>query len=376
MYVYLDNAATTPLDPEVRTAMLPYMEGPYGNPSSLHAYGRAAKVAVERSRKTVADLLHVTPSEIFFTSGGTEGNNLAIRGTLEKLGIAHVITSPIEHLAVLEPLQNLAKKQNIQIHYVDLDAKGRINYTHLEELLKQYQPALVSLMHGNNELGNLNNLFEIGDLCRKYQAIFHTDAVQTLGHHALDLSQLPVDILVGSAHKFHGPKGIGFVYINNRISIHPQILGGAQERAMRAGTENVPAIVGLSQALVIAYRNMDANRKHIEGLKKHMIQKLQASISNVDFYGASAQLAESLHTILSVKLPYSDAQDMLLFNLDIHHIAASSGSACTSGSQKRSHVIEALYPLEKSIAIRFSFSKYNTMQEIDYVVARLVEVYH
>ena len=279
-------------------------------------------------------------------------------------------------MAVLEPLQDLARTQNIHVHYVALDPMGRINYHHLEKLLQQHKPALVSLMHGNNELGNLNDLLKIGTLCRQYQAIFHTDAVQTLGNYELDLSQFPVDILVGSAHKFHGPKGIGVVYINNRLSIHPQILGGAQERAMRAGTENVPAIVGLGQALFIAHRDMDANRKHIERIKRHMIQSLQASIANIDFYGTSAQLGESLYTLLSVKLPYFEAQDMLLFNLDIHHIAASSGSACTSGSQKKSHVMEALYPTEKSIAIRFSFSKYNTIEEIDYVIARLTEIYH
>ncbi|MHB9147848.1 MAG: cysteine desulfurase family protein [Candidatus Amoebophilus sp.] len=376
MHVYLDNAATTPLEPAVLATMLPYMETLYGNPSSLHAYGRVTKVAIEKARRTVADLLHVTPTEIFFTSGGTEGNNLAFRGTIEKLAIKHVITSPIEHLAVLEPLQQLAALQKIQLHYVQLDSIGHIDYTHLEELLKQYRPALVSLMHGNNEIGNLNDLLHIGELCRQYQAIFHTDAVQTLGHYQLNLSELPVDILVGSAHKFHGPKGSGMIYINKDLSIAPQVLGGAQERGMRAGTENIPAIVGLSQALEITYCNMQTNKKAIERLKKQMIKGLQSAIPDISFYGDSMNLTDSIYTLLSVNLPKFEDHDMVLFNLDINHIAASSGSACTSGSQKRSHVMEALYPAHKNTAIRFSFSKYNTAAEIDYVIEKLAEIYY
>lgn len=376
MYVYLDNAATTRLEPAVLAAMLPHMETLYGNPSSLHAYGRVAKVAIERARRTVADLLYVTPSEIFFTSGGTEGNNLALRGAIEKLAIKHVITSPIEHLAVLEPLQQLAALQEIQLHYVQLDSIGRIEYAHLEELLKQYQPALVSLMHGNNEIGILNDLLHIGELCHRYQAIFHTDAVQTLGHYELNLSELPVDILVGSAHKFHGPKGSGIIYINKELSIAPQVLGGAQERGMRAGTENIPAIVGLSQALEITYRDMHVNQAAIEQLKKRMIKGLQTAITNIDFYGNSADLTGSIYTLLSVNLPNFEDHDMMLFNLDINHIAASAGSACTSGSQKRSHVMEALYPAQRNTAIRFSFSKYNTDAEIEYVIEKLRDIYY
>jgi cysteine desulfurase len=376
MNVYLDNAATTALDPTVLAAMLPYMESHYGNPSSLHTHGRVAKVAIEKARRTVADLLHVTPSEIFFTSGGTEGNNLVLRGAVEQLAIQHIITSPIEHLAVLEPLQQLAASKKIQLHYVQLNAIGQIEYTHLEELLKKYPFALVTLMHGNNEIGNLNDLFYIGELCHQYQAIFHTDAVQTLGHYKLDLSALPVDILVGSAHKFHGPKGSGVVYINKEISIAPQILGGAQERGMRAGTENIPAIVGLSQALEITYRDMDINKRAIEQLKKQMIEGLQTAIPAISFYGNSGDLPGSLYTLLSINLPSFEDHDMVLFNLDINHIAASAGSACTSGSQKRSHVMEALYPMQANTAIRFSFSKYNSPIEIKYVIERLRDLYY
>lgn len=386
MQVYLDNAATTPLDPEVLAAMLPYMESVYGNPSSLHAYGRATKVAIEKSRRNVAELLHASPTEIFFTSGGTEGNNLALAGAVEKLGIQHIITSPTEHLSVLEVVQHLAATHAIQVHYVELDAKGQLQYAHLETLLRQYSPAcgggdypqhtLVSLMHGNNELGNLNDLVSIGELCRKYQAIFHTDAVQTLGHYELDLSQLPVDILVGSAHKFHGPKGSGVVYINSQLSISPQMVGGSQERAMRAGTENVSAIVGLGHALDIAHRDMRPNRQAIERLKAHMIRGLQASIPDVSFYGTSSDLTQSLYTLLSVNLPPYAGEEMVLFNLDIRNVAASAGSACTSGTQKKSHVIEALYPGSVGSTIRFSFSKYNTVDEVDYVVQQLADIFY
>ena len=375
MQVYLDNAATTSLDPEVLVAMLPYMDKLYGNPSSLHAYGRIAKVAIEKARRSIADLLSVSPAEIFFTSGGTEGNNLAIRGAIESQSIQHIITSPIEHLSVLEPIQKLTASYKIPLHYIQLDAKGRLNYVHLEELLQGRSNVLVSLMHGNNEIGNLNDLSKIGEICHKYNAIFHTDAVQTAGHYLLNLSQLPVDILVGSAHKFHGPKGIGFIYIRNQLAIAPQIIGGSQERTMRAGTENIAGVVGLGQALCIAHKNRNANKKHIENLKKQMIDSLQASILGIDFYGNSADLEESIYTLLSIKLPTFVENDMLLFNLDIHNIAASSGSACTSGTQKISHVIQALYPTQKQSVLRFSFSKYNTATEIAYVVNKLVEIY-
>lgn len=376
MKVYLDNAATTPLDPEVLAAMLPYMESVYGNPSSLHAYGREAKVAIEKSRKTVAEMLHVSPTEIFFTSGGTEGNNLALSGAVARLGIEHIITSRTEHLAVLEVVQHLAVTHAIQAHYVELNSSGQLQYAHLEALLRQHPRALVSLMHGNNEISNLNDLVSVGELCRKYQAIFHTDAVQTLGHYELKLSQLPVDILVGSAHKFHGPKGSGVVYVNGRLSIAPQLVGGSQERAMRAGTENVPAIVGLGHALAIAYRDMWRNRQAIEHLKAYMIRGLQSSIPGIGFYGTSGDLSQSLYTILSVHLlPYA-GEEMVLFNLDIRNIAASAGSACTSGTQKKSHVIEALYPSSTGTFIRFSFSKYNTVDEIDYAIQQLVDIYH
>lgn len=376
MQVYLDNAATTSLDPAVLAAMMPYTEAVYGNPSSLHAYGRAAKVAIEKSRKTVAEVLHASPAEIFFTSGGTEGNNLALAGAVAKVGIQHIITSPIEHLSVLEVIQQLAAIHAIQVHYVALDIDGQLQYAQLETLLQQHSPALVSLMHGNNETGNLNDLVRIGGLCQKYQAIFHTDAVQTLGHYELNLSQLPVDILVGSGHKFHGPKGSGVIYINGRLSICPHLLGGSQERSMRAGTENVPAIVGFGHALALAHEDMQPNRRLIEDLKRHMIGRLKAYIPGVGFYGTSGDMLESLYTLLNVHLPPYAGEEMVLFNLDIKGIAASAGSACTSGTHQRSHVIEALYPARTGAAIRFSFSKYNTVSEVDYVAQQLRDIFH
>ena len=299
---------------------------------------------------------------------------MALRGVIEGLGIRHVITSLIEHLAVLQPLAQMAKSGQIQLHYVALDEQGHIQYEHLESLLKIHERSLVSLMHGNNEIGNLNDLVRIGELCQQYQAIFHTDAVQTLGHYKLDLQALPVHLLVGSAHKFYGPKGIGLIYISSDIQIAPFIYGGAQERGMRGGTENVPGIVGLSKALEIAHRDMETNRQYIQGLKQQMIYSLRASIPGVSFYGDSADLAKSLYTLLSVSLPPSENHDMLLFNLDIHQIAASSGSACTSGSQQASHVMEALHTDPQRGTIRFSLSKYNTAAEIDYAIEQLAEL--
>ncbi len=371
--VYLDNAATTALDPEVLAAMLPYMQTMSGNPSSLHAYGREAKVAIEKSRKSVAELLHAAPGEIFFTSGGTEGNNLALVGVVQGCNIKHIITSAIEHVSVLHVIERLTKHHSLQVHYVALHPDGEVNHQHLEELLQRYSPALVSLMHGNNEVGTINDLLQIGNLCRQHGAIFHTDAVQTLGHYWWDLATLPVDILVGSSHKFHGPKGCGMVYVRDTLSIVPQIVGGGQERTMRAGTENIAAIVGFSHALEIAQHNMAAHREHILALKKYMIALLQAAIPDITLNGASGDLSGSLYTVLSVTLPMDKANDMLLFNLDIKGVAASAGSACASGSSLQSHVIARLYPAAAAVesVLRFSFSKYNTLAEIAYVVQTL-----
>lgn len=376
MRIYLDNAATTPMDEAVIAAMQPYMLQTYGNPSSLHHFGREAKVAVDNAREQVADLLNVNPGSIFFTASGTEADNWALQSAIQTLpATKHVITSPIEHHAVLHPLEALATREEIEeLHFVALDEVGNIDYNHLESLLQKYGPSLVSLMHGNNEVGNLTDIEKVGNLCKQYQAFFHSDTVQTIGHYRLDLDELPLDLCVGSAHKFHGPKGVGFLYINEETPIPPMILGGAQERGIRAGTENVAGIVGLAKAFQIAHNKMDERRQYIESLKKRMIDQLKRQISGIEFNGTSAHIDQSLYTILSVSLPPSDDVEMYLLNLDIKGIAASSGSACTSGSTKPSHVLTALQSDPKRAAIRFSFSHLNQPEEIDYTVQELAKL--
>ncbi|GAB3508131.1 cysteine desulfurase family protein [Spirosoma knui] len=375
--VYLDNAATTRLDPEVLDAMLPLMTEQFGNPSSIHSHGRAVRAAIEKARKTVASLLNTSPAEIFFTSGGTEADNTAIRSSIETYGLIHAITSPLEHHAVLHTLEHVQKQGRVQLSLVDVDANGRIDLAQLDELLQRSPRSLVSLMHGNNEIGNLLDLNRVGEICRAHDAIFHSDTVQTMGHFRHDLQQLPVDFIVGAGHKFHGPKGVGFLYVNaERAKIHPFMYGGAQERNMRGGTENVYGIVGLAKALEIAYRDMDAHRQHITTLKRRMIDQLRAKLPEVQFNGDSADLDASLYTVLNVSLPASELSDMLLFNLDIARISASGGSACSSGSNIGSHVLTALPGLDQERGyVRFSFGKYNTPDEIDYAVDTLVGLY-
>ncbi len=372
MAIYLDNAATTPIDPEVLEAMLPYLQNSYGNPSSIHAQGRAARAAIEVARKTIAGLLNTSPSEIFFTSGGTEADNTALIGAVKSLGIKHVISSPIEHHAVLHTLEDLEKNGTIKLSMVQVDAKGILDLTHLEQLLQTNSRSLVSLMHGNNELGNINDIEAIGSLCQEHKAIFHSDTVQTMGHYPHDLQKLKVDFIVGSAHKFHGPKGVGFLYVNGKNAIHPLIHGGAQERNMRGGTENIYGIIGMAKALEIAYRDMATHRQHIQSLKTRMMDLLKEKISGLAFNGDPTDDANSLYHVLNVSLPESDNNDMLLFNLDIHKISASGGSACSSGTDIGSHVLKHLQVNPRRGHVRFSFSKYNTAAEIDYVVEKLI----
>ncbi|MEQ9402126.1 MAG: cysteine desulfurase family protein [Cyclobacteriaceae bacterium] len=374
MKVYFDNAATTPLDPAVFEAMKPYLLEHFGNPSSIHSHGRLVRTAIERARKKIADLLNTSPGEIFFTSGGTEADNTAIRCSIRDRGVKHLISSKIEHHAVTHTLE-AKEKDGIKVSYVELDGKGLVNYDHLEELLKDNSDSMVSLMHANNEIGNLLDLERVGDLCEEYNAVFHSDTVQSMAHYVHDLEQLKLDFAVGSAHKFHGPKGIGFLYVNHRTKINPFIHGGAQERNMRGGTENVCGIVGLAEAMGIAYSEMESHRKHIEGLKLRTIEKLRNSIDGVAFNGVSDDLEKSLYTVLNICLPPSEDNDMLLFNLDINGVSVSGGSACTSGSNIGSHVLAELDRDQARGAIRFSFSKYNTEEEVDYAVEKLVSQY-
>ncbi|HEX8546580.1 MAG TPA: cysteine desulfurase family protein [Cytophagaceae bacterium] len=375
MTIYLDNAATTPLDPEVLDAMMPYLAKHYGNPSSIHSLGRETRAAIEKSRKTIAQLLNTSPSEIFFTSGGTEADNTAIQCGIKCFNLKHAISSPIEHHAVLHTLEALQKKQTIDLSFVPLNSKGLFNLSELESLLQKNPQSFVSLMHGNNELGNLNDLEAIGELCERYQAIFHSDTVQTIAHYKHDQQQLKVDFIVGSAHKFHGPKGVGFLYVNNKRRIDPLLHGGAQERNMRGGTENVYAIVGMAKAMEIAYSKMDIHRSHIMKLKYKMIELLKAKIPGVVFNGNSENVSDTLYTVLNVGLPPSDDNDMLLFNLDIRKVMASGGSACSSGTDIGSHVLNFLKADSTRGHVRFSFSKYNTEEEVEKVVEVLQQIY-
>jgi cysteine desulfurase len=375
MRVYLDNAATTPVDKAVLEAMLPFLAENFGNPSSIHWHGRQVRAEIEKARKTVAELLNASPSEIFFTSGGTEADNCALHGAIETYQIEHVITSPLEHHAVLHTLEELAHAHKIQLHLLNVDSQGRISQQELESFLQSYPKALVSLMHGNNEIGNLISLEEIGEICKHYQAFFHSDTVQTMGHYAHHLKNTKVDYVVGAAHKFHGPKGVGFMYIQQKSKVHPYITGGSQERNMRGGTENVAGIIGLAKALQLAYEDMSEHQKHIKALKSYMIELLKNKVEDVAFNGMSGDIEQSLYTVLNVSLPPTENSDMLLFNLDIAGVSASGGSACSSGSESRSHVLRAIQAPADRPAVRFSFSRFNTKQDIEFAVEAVSSLY-
>lgn len=376
MKVYLDNAATTAMDDRVIEAMLPFMRNHFGNPSSVHSHGREVRNAIEKARKKVAELLNTSPSEIFFTSGGTEADNTALICGIESHGITHAISSPLEHHAVLHTLEVCEEKGHIKLSILDVNEKGEIDFGQLEELLKAHPKSMVSLMQANNEIGNLNDLTKIGNLTQEYGAFFHSDTVQTMGHYVHDLATLPVDSLVAGGHKFHGPKGSGFLYVNKKKKIHPFIHGGAQERNMRGGTENVIGIVGIAKALEIAYEDMAGHQKHIEGLKSLFIEELKAAIPDVQFNGLSKDLEKSLYTVLNVSMPPSEAnRGMLLFNLDLDGISASGGSACSSGATVGSHVLRALNHSPERDAVRFSFSRFNSKEDVLYTVQKLRELY-
>lgn len=372
MKIYFDNAATTALDKEVLDAMMPYMTDHFGNPSSIHSFGRQTRAAIEGARKTIAKLLNVSPAEIFFTSGGTEADNMAIRCSVNDIGIKHCITSKIEHHAVLHTLEALEHQGKIKLSFVNLDKKGKVDLAHLEELLKKNERSFVSLMHANNEIGTLLPIKEVGELCEKYNAVFHSDTVQTMAHYAMDLKAMKVHFVNGAAHKFHGPKGVGFIYVSSDVKIHPMIYGGSQERNMRGGTENLYGIVGLAKALEIAYRDMKEHQDHVMGLKAYMAEQLKKNIPGIEING---DLNSSLYTVLNVQFPPTEVAEMMLFNLDIAGIAASGGSACTSGSNQGSHVLRAIGCDMERPSIRFSFSKYNKKEEVDYAVAKLREFF-
>lgn len=373
MRIYLDNAATTQIDKEVFDEITPYLLTYYGNPSSHHEHGRLVKHAIEGARSTIAGLLKASPDEVIFTSGGTEADNTAILSSVRSQQIKHVITTPFEHHAVLHTLQALKSSGEIKLSFIETDKRGNLNIDHLGQLLKNNGRSLVSVMHANNEIGNLNDIELIGEVCCSYGAIFHSDTVQTMGHYRHDLSQLNAHFIAASAHKFHGPKGVGFIYCRDGTQLSRLLHGGSQERRLRAGTENIHGIIGLAKALEVAYRDIDEHANYIQGLKSRMINKLQENISGVQFNGNSAIADKSLYTVLSASLPVSYATDDLLQYLDEHNISVSGGSACSTGSA--SHVLKAIGADPARHTIRFSFSKYNTAAEIDHTVEKLSELY-
>jgi len=371
--IYFDNAATTALDKEVLEAMLPYLTTHFGNPSSIYSYGRETRLAVENARKSVARILGVHPAEIFFTSGGTESTNTAITASIRDLGCTRIITSPLEHHATMHCTEAFQKRGEVTLEYVHILTDGHIDLADLEaRLAASTEKTLITLMHANNEIGNLLDVEAVGQLSEKYGALFHCDTVQTVGHYPLDLKKFHVHFISAAGHKFHGPKGVGVLYINESIKIHPLIEGGAQERNMRAGTENIYGIVGFAKALEMAMENLEAESKHIQALKDHMAERLRQEFEAVQFNGDSA--GKCLYTVLNVGFPETEKSEMLLFNLDIHNICVSGGSACSSGASVGSHVISALYPDKKIVPVRFSFSKYNTLEEVDQVIEQLKEL--
>lgn len=373
MRIYFDNAATTALDKEVLDAMMPFLTEQFGNPSSIYSYGRETRLGIEQARKTVAKILNAHPAEIFFTSGGTESSNTAITAAIKDLGCRHIITSAIEHHATLHTVEYLDKIDAAKVSYVKLLPNGHVDLDDLEKLLASTdEKTLVTLMHANNEIGNLLDINAVGELCKLYNAIFHSDTVQTVGHYPFDLRSTPVHFITGAGHKFHGPKGVGILYINENVRISPYIHGGGQERNMRAGTENLYGIVGFAKALELANKNYETDSAYIGTLKYYMHDELKKHIPGVSFNGDV--LGQSLYTVLNVSFPKTERSEMLLFNLDINNICASGGSACTSGADAGSHVIRAINNNPNQIAVRFSFSKHNTKDEIDTVIVKLKEL--
>ncbi len=373
--IYLDNAATTPIDPTVLEVMMPYLTDFFGNPSSIHSHGRKVKSAIENARKTVASILNTSPGEIFFTSGGTEADNTALTQSVKTLGVKHIISSRLEHHAVLHTLDHLEKSGKISVTYLENDGKGVLDVDAIPSLLENNPHSMISLMHGNNEIANLLDIQKVSEMALAHGAVFHSDTVQTMGHYAFDLQKLPIDFIVGAAHKFHGPKGVGFLYINAKNKISPFIHGGAQERNMRGGTENLYGIVGLARALELATSHLEDHQKRIKGLKSGMIRLLKEKIPHVEFNGRSEEVENSLYTVLNVSFPEHPDNEMLLFNLDIEGISCSGGSACSSGTNQGSHVLNALNLDSARANVRFSFSKFTTEEDIDNTVNILQKIF-
>jgi cysteine desulfurase len=373
--VYFDNAATTPISEEVINAMLPVLRGQFGNPSSIHAEGRSVRAMLEGARKSVARCIGAGTADIFFTSGGTESNNMAIKCAVRDLGVQRIISSPTEHHCGLHAIETVERVNGVEVVWLPVDHIGRVNMEALREALSQSKgkKTLVSLMHANNEIGTMIDLAEVSALCQEHGAYFHTDSVQTVGHFPTNVQEIPVNFLSGAAHKFHGPKGVGFIYINPATPIKPFIDGGAQERNMRGGTENVYGIVGLAKALELATNEMDERMQHIKDVRNYMKNRILEAFEEAEFNGDYD--GRCLYTVLNVSFPPSSKNELLLLSLDINGISASGGSACSSGSEKGSHVLTAINADPNRKSIRFSFSHYNTFEEVDFVIEKLKTIF-
>lgn len=373
MRVYLDNAATTPLDPEVVSAMTDVLANCYGNPSAQHAIGRNAKGIMEMARRKIAEIINAKPSEILFTAGGTEADNIVIRSAVHDLGVKHIITSPIEHHAVLNTVEEMHNKGLAEMHLVNINDNGEVDLAYLEQLASKYPGSLITLMHANNEIGTLIDLKKVSEIAKKYNCIFHSDTVQTMGHYKIDVQEIGLDFLACSAHKFNGPKGSGFLYVRNTHKLKPIITGGGQEKNMRAGTENLYGIVGLAKALEISDRIIPEEQKRLQSLKTLMRKLITERIPGVGFNGADND-EKNLYTVLNVSLPPNAAGEMLLFKLDIEGVCASGGSACSSGASKGSHVLAAIHHPDERTGVRFSFGKFTTEEDIRFAVQKLKKV--
>lgn len=374
MRIYLDNAATTAIHPDVLDAMLPYLKEFYGNPSSQHSAGREVRSAIEESRKTIAQLLNAHPGDIIFTSGGTESNNTVLKGAVRDLGVKHIVISPIEHHCVLDTAEYLLQTGQVKLSVLSVNELGQIDLNELETILSESQEkTLVSIMHANNEIGTLINIDAVAHLCKTYGALFHSDTVQTFAHYSIDVQKTPIDFLSASAHKFHGPKGIGFLYMRKSAKISPHIHGGSQERGMRAGTENVSGIIGLAKAASLAYQHLEEDRAYIQSLKDYLITQVKKELPEVELNGPMDD--QALFTVASLSLPPHAMGSLLLFQLDMQGVCVSGGSACSSGANIGSHVIASLKKPSDRIPLRCSFSKFNTEEEIDRLIEAIKNLY-
>jgi cysteine desulfurase len=374
MAVYLDNAATTPIAPEVIEAMIPILRDGFGNPSSSHSFGRKSKALLEVSRRSIAKHMNCQPSEVIFTSGGTEADNMALNSCVNEMGVTHIITSCLEHHAIGHTADAIEKSGKARVSCVKVDSKGNVDLADLERLLQTKDKTLVSLMHANNEIGTLLPLKKVSEMCRKYNAYFHSDTVQTMGHYTFDLQDLDIDFITCAAHKFHGPKGIGFLYVNKKVKVGSMIHGGAQERGFRGGTENVYGIVGLAKAMELAYEDVESHQKHVQELKSYMIDQFRSYFDDIQFHG-EIEPHNSLYTVLNVCFPRTEKAGMLLFTLDLKGVAVSGGSACSSGAAKGSHVLEGIGADMTRPNARFSFSRYTTREEIDFALEQVKSVF-